>query len=97
MGAMVTLRTLRVRLASKPPRFPSISLSSRYVRYFRDQDVDRADQCQNEGFEESVFLGAQVAAKVLFVQDQGVSNGFMSRVQYNDLGPSGIHEVGLAF
>ena len=47
------------------------------------------------------------------MQDQGVSNGFLSRVQvcslysfpivadsvlqYNDLGPSGIHEVGLAF
>jgi actin-related protein 9 len=36
---------------------------------------------QNEGFEESVFLGAQVAAKVIFVQDQGVSSGFLSRVQ----------------
>jgi hypothetical protein len=36
---------------------------------------------QNEGFEEAVFLGAQVAAKVIFVQDQGVSNGFLSRVQ----------------
>lgn len=52
---------------------------------------------QNEGFEECVFLGAQVAAKVIFVQDQGVSNGFMSRVQYNENGPSGIHDVGLTF
>ncbi|OBT88083.1 hypothetical protein VE02_03644 [Pseudogymnoascus sp. 03VT05] len=52
---------------------------------------------KNEGFEECVFLGAQVAAKVIFVQDQGVSNGFMSRVQYNENGPSGIHDVGLTF
>ncbi|ELR09697.1 Actin-like protein arp9 (SWI/SNF complex component arp9) [Pseudogymnoascus destructans] len=52
---------------------------------------------KNEGFEECVFLGAQVAAKVIFVQDQGVSNGFMSRVQYNENGPSGIHDLGLTF
>jgi hypothetical protein len=41
----------------------------------------RINIIQNEGFEESVFLGAQVAAKVIFVQDQGVSGGFLSRVQ----------------
>ncbi len=44
------------------------------------------------GVEESSFLGAQVAAKVVFVVDQGVSKGFMSRTEYNELGPPGIHE-----
>ena len=44
------------------------------------------------GMEEASFLGAQVAAKVVFVVDQGISKGFMSRTEYNELGPSGIHE-----
>ena len=42
--------------------------------------------------EEAVFLGAQIASKVVFVVDQGLSKGFMSRTEYNDLGPQGIHE-----
>jgi actin-related protein 9 len=44
------------------------------------------------GMEEAAFLGAQVAAKVIFVVDQGLSKGFMSRTEYNELGPQGIHE-----
>ncbi|KAL3479669.1 actin-domain-containing protein [Aspergillus californicus] len=44
------------------------------------------------GMEEAVFLGAQVASKVIFVVDQGLSKGFMSRVEYNENGPSAIHE-----
>jgi len=44
-------------------------------------------------FEESVFLGAQVAAKVVFVVDQGLSKGFLSRVEFNEEGPSAIHQV----
>lgn len=44
------------------------------------------------GFDEAAFLGAQVAAKVIFVVDQGLSKGFMTRVEYNELGPQGIHE-----
>ena len=44
------------------------------------------------GLEEAVFLGAQVASKVIFVLDQGISKGFMSRVDYNENGPSSIHE-----
>ncbi|MCJ1254592.1 Actin-like protein arp9 (SWI/SNF complex component arp9) [Lignoscripta atroalba] len=44
------------------------------------------------GTEEAAFLGAQVAAKVIFVVDQGLSKGFMSRTEYNELGPQGIHE-----
>ncbi|KAG0158683.1 hypothetical protein PDIDSM_6202 [Penicillium digitatum] len=44
------------------------------------------------GMEEAVFLGAQMAAKVFFVIDQGLSKGYMSRVEYNESGPSAIHE-----
>ena len=46
------------------------------------------------GYEEAQFLGAQVLAKVLFVVDQGMSKGFMTRNDYNDMGPSGIVEFG---
>ncbi|KAJ5514958.1 hypothetical protein N7463_004510 [Penicillium fimorum] len=44
------------------------------------------------GMEEAVFLGTQMAAKVFFVIDQGLSKGYMSRVEYNESGPSAIHE-----
>lgn len=44
------------------------------------------------GFDESPFLGAQVAAKVVFVVDGGQSKGYMTRTDYNDLGPSAIHD-----
>ena len=44
------------------------------------------------GYEEAVFLGAQVAAKVVFVVDQGLSKGFMTRQEYNEVGPQGIHD-----
>ncbi|KAH7077884.1 hypothetical protein BKA63DRAFT_440121 [Paraphoma chrysanthemicola] len=47
------------------------------------------------GFEESAFLGAQVAAKVIFVVDQGQSKGYMTRPDYNDQGPQGIHDYSL--
>ncbi|RMZ88703.1 hypothetical protein DV736_g4058, partial [Chaetothyriales sp. CBS 134916] len=47
------------------------------------------------GMEEAAFLGAQVAAKVVFITDQGASKGFMTRTEYNDVGPSGIHECAL--
>lgn len=46
----------------------------------------------HHGLEEAFFLGAQVASKVVFVIDQGLSKGFMSRVEYNENGPSAIHE-----
>ncbi|KAI5845575.1 hypothetical protein DFP73DRAFT_511979 [Morchella snyderi] len=48
---------------------------------------------KDAGFEEVGFLGAQVAAKVLFVVDQGASQGFLTRVEYNEGGPSAIHSV----
>lgn len=44
------------------------------------------------GSEEAGFLGAQMAAKVFFVVDQGLTKGYMSRLEYNDNGPSAIHE-----
>lgn len=44
------------------------------------------------GYEEASFLGAQVAAKVLFINDAGASNGYMTRTGYNEQGPAGIHE-----
>lgn len=47
------------------------------------------------GYDEATFLGAQVAAKVLFVVDGGANNGYMTRTNYNDNGPTGIHEVSL--
>ncbi|CAE7216147.1 hypothetical protein CFE70_010000 [Pyrenophora teres f. teres 0-1] len=47
------------------------------------------------GFDESAFLGAQVAAKVIFVADQGQSKGYMTRPDYNDQGPQGIHDYSL--
>jgi actin-related protein 9 len=49
----------------------------------------------NVGMEEATFLGAQVAAKVVFVIDQGLSKGFLSRVEFNESGPTGIHEYSL--
>jgi actin-related protein 9 len=44
-------------------------------------------------YEEAVFLGSQIAAKVIFVNDQGLSKGFLSRVEFNEDGPSAIHQV----
>lgn len=49
----------------------------------------------SHGMEEAVFLGAQVASKVIFILDQGISKGFMGRVEYNENGPSAIHEYTL--
>lgn len=47
------------------------------------------------GMEDAAFLGAQVAAKVVFIVDQGVTKGFLTRTEYNDLGPEGIHGCAL--
>jgi actin-related protein 9 len=44
------------------------------------------------GYDEAMFLGAQVAAKVLFVADQGLSKAYMVRSDYNEQGPTGIHD-----
>lgn len=47
------------------------------------------------GYEEAAWLGAQVAAKVVFVVDQGNGKGWLGRGEYNELGPGGIMEVGV--
>ncbi|KAH9871866.1 hypothetical protein J1614_006124 [Plenodomus biglobosus] len=47
------------------------------------------------GYDESAFLGAQVAAKVIFVVDQGQSKGYMTRPDYNEQGPQAIHDYSL--
>ena len=47
------------------------------------------------GMEEASFLGAQVAAKVVFIVDQGISKGFLTRSEYNELGPEGIHSCSM--
>lgn len=47
------------------------------------------------GFEEAVFLGAQVAAKVVFFIDQGLHKGCLYRNEYNEMGPSAIHDLSL--
>lgn len=44
------------------------------------------------GHEEAAFLGAQVAARCLFVVGSG-EKGFLTRADYNETGPSAIHEV----
>ncbi|EZF34444.1 hypothetical protein H101_02023 [Trichophyton interdigitale H6] len=51
-----------------------------------------ASGSNNVGMEEATFLGAQVAAKVIFIVDQGASKGYLSRVEYNDAGPTAIHK-----
>ena len=44
-------------------------------------------------YEEAVFLGSQVAAKVVFVVDQGTSKGCLTRMEFNEEGPSAIHQM----
>jgi len=46
------------------------------------------------GYEEASFLGAQVAAKVLF-GDNGVNKGYMLRSEYNESGPQAIHDCSI--
>ncbi|KUL84125.1 hypothetical protein ZTR_07190 [Talaromyces verruculosus] len=48
------------------------------------------------GMEESIFLGAQIAAKIVFINDsQGQYKGYLPRSEYNESGPSAIHEYAL--
>ena len=46
------------------------------------------------GYDEAGFLGAQVAAKVVFVVDPNAqgTKGYMNRSDYNEQGPTGIHD-----
>ncbi|THW71092.1 actin-like ATPase domain-containing protein [Aureobasidium pullulans] len=50
---------------------------------------------KDAGYEEAVFLGAQGAAKVLFMADQGLNKGYMTRTDYNEQGPQGIHDCSM--
>lgn len=50
---------------------------------------------KESGYDEASFLGAQVAAKVLFIVDQGLSKGFMTRSDYNEEGPGGITQFSM--
>lgn len=50
---------------------------------------------QTIGDSEIIALGAQVMSRVIFINDQGASAGFMTRNQYNESGPSGIHTYGM--
>ncbi|KAJ9621218.1 Actin-like protein arp9 (SWI/SNF complex component arp9) [Taxawa tesnikishii (nom. ined.)] len=56
---------------------------------------DYFPEWKDVGYEEAVFLGAQVAARVLFVADNGLSGGYLTRTGYNEQGPTGIHECSL--
>jgi actin-related protein 9 len=72
---------------SGPRQTPTSIKTLRLPDYFSDW--------KEIGTEEAMFLGAQVAAKVLFIVDQGATKGFMSRAEYNESGPQGIHEYTL--
>ncbi|KAF2432815.1 hypothetical protein EJ08DRAFT_647905 [Tothia fuscella] len=50
---------------------------------------------KDAGFDEAFFLGAQVACRVIFVVDAGQNKCFMTRSDYNELGPAGISEFAL--
>lgn len=56
---------------------------------------DYFPEWKEAGYDEAAFLGAQVAAKVLFVVDQGISKGYMTRPDYNEQGPTGIHDFSM--
>lgn len=47
------------------------------------------------GYEEAVFLGAQVAVKVIFSGDTTSGKGYMTRTDYNEQGPQAIHEYSI--
>lgn len=46
------------------------------------------------GFEDAAFLGAQVSCKVVYVNDQGMTKGFLTRAEYNEGGPGGEQDYG---
>ncbi len=48
---------------------------------------------KDAGFEECVFLGAQIGAKIYFMVDQGGNKGYVTRVDYNNQGPQAIHNI----
>lgn len=74
---------------SLQPQTPTSIKVAKVPEYFSEwKDV---------GSEEAAFLGAQVAARVLFVVNAGTGSekGYMSRTEYNENGPSGIGDYSL--
>lgn len=75
------------RGTSQSPTSMKIVKTPEYFPEWKDPSV--------AGMEEASFLGAQVAAKVVFIVDQGISKGFLTRSEYNELGPEGIHSCAM--
>jgi actin-related protein 9 len=48
------------------------------------------------GYDEAMFLGGQVAAKVAFITDAAPTKSYMTRTDFNEQGPQGIHDYSLA-
>ncbi|KAF8473192.1 hypothetical protein BDZ91DRAFT_714159 [Kalaharituber pfeilii] len=68
-------------LHNQQQQHSSHSLSPMNIRTAKMPDY--FPEWKDAGFEEAV----------VFVVDQGVSRGFLSRVEYNEMGPTGIHSV----
>ncbi|KAJ6262925.1 hypothetical protein Dda_1483 [Drechslerella dactyloides] len=67
------------------PQTPSSLKIAKIPEYF--------PEWKDAGFEECVFLGAQLGAKIYFVADQGLNKGFVTRADYNSQGPQAIHNI----
>ncbi|KAK6341614.1 Actin-like protein arp9 (SWI/SNF complex component arp9) [Orbilia brochopaga] len=67
------------------PQTPSSLKVAKIPEYF--------PEWKDAGFEECVFLGAQLGAKIYFVADQGLNKGFVTRADYNSQGPQAIHNI----
>lgn len=75
--------------ANLPPQTPSSIRLARLPEYF--------PEWKEVGSDEAAFLGAQIAAKMVFVVDQSQAGGrgYMTRSDYNEQGPGGIHEFSM--
>lgn len=86
-GAMEQSYRQSYRGTSQSPTTMKTVKAPEYFPEWKDPSV--------AGMEEASFLGAQVAAKVVFIVDQGISKGFLTRSEYNELGPEGIHSCAM--
>ncbi|KAK5081651.1 Actin-like protein arp9 (SWI/SNF complex component arp9) [Lithohypha guttulata] len=87
LGAMDQMQHQSYRGMSQSPTSMKTVKAPEYFPEWKDPSV--------AGMEEANFLGAQVAAKVVFIVDQGISKGFLTRSEYNELGPEGIHSCAM--
>ena len=87
LGGMEQVQHQSYRGMSQSPTSMKTVKPPEYFPEWKDASV--------AGFEEAGFLGAQVAAKVVFIVDQGISKGFLTRSEYNELGPEGIHSCAM--